>query len=274
MTRLSPMRCSRNVINQSRGIVSKYARRSASTIQLTLRRSIPKARASSASCAPRPRSEPVAEAKKLHLVNRCQDHIHNRLLDDLVLQRRDPERSCSAVRLRYLYPPNRRRPVRSPSAQAPVQVEQALFQTLAVHVPRNAVNARRSVPPQGMERPVQRVRRDVVEERSETFLRVSLCSFPYPGRRLWHACPTLGSARALAIRIPLGLRPFPPATPHKLALPCSPPSQVVRPHPTSSNRSSQTSVFSIPYAAPLRHPGQFEDLPGSRQKACERAWVL
>ena len=26
----------------------------------------------------------------------------------------------------------------------------------------------------------------------------------YPGRRLWHAYPTLGSARALAIRIPLG----------------------------------------------------------------------
>ena len=41
MTRLSPMRCSRNVINQSRGIVSKYARMSASTIQLTLRRSMP-----------------------------------------------------------------------------------------------------------------------------------------------------------------------------------------------------------------------------------------
>ena len=153
---------------------------------------------------PPPRSEPVAEAKKLHLVNRRQDHIHNRLLDDLVLQRRDPERPCPAVRLGYLYPPNRRRPVRSPSVQTPVQVEQALFQTLAIHVPRNAVDARRSIPPQGVERPVQRVWRNMVEERSETFLRVSLCSFPYPGRRPWHACPTLGSARALAFRIPLG----------------------------------------------------------------------
>ena len=153
---------------------------------------------------PTPRSEPVTETKKLHLVNRCQDHIHNRLLDDLVLQRRDPERSCPAVRFGYLYPPNRRRPVRSPAVQAPVQVEQALFQPFAVHVPRDAVDARRSVPPQGKVRPVQRVRRDVVEERSKTFLRVSLCSFPYPGHRLWHACPTLGSVRAMAIRIPLG----------------------------------------------------------------------
>ena len=89
---------------------------------------------------PPPRSEPVTEAKKLHLVNRCQDHIHNRLLDDLVLQRRDPERSCSAVRLGYLYPPNRRRPVRSPVVQTPVQVEQALIQPFAVHVPRDAVD--------------------------------------------------------------------------------------------------------------------------------------
>ena len=153
---------------------------------------------------PPPRSEPVTETKKLHLVNRCQDHIHNRLLDDLVLQRRDPERSCPAVRLGYLYPPNRRRPVRSPCVQASVQVEQSLFQSFAVLVPRDAVDARRSVPLQCVERPVQRVRRNVVEERSETFLRVSLCSFPYPGRRLWHASPTLGSVRDLAIRIPLG----------------------------------------------------------------------
>ncbi len=30
------------------------------------------------------------------------------------------------------------------------------------------------------------------------------CGFPYPIRRLWHACPTLRSVRALASRIPLG----------------------------------------------------------------------
>ena len=153
---------------------------------------------------PPPRSEPVTETKKLHLVNRCQDHIHNRLLDDLVLQRRDPERSCPAVRLGYLYPPNRRRPVRSPSVQTPVQVEQALIQPFAVHVPRDAVDTGCCVLLQCEVGRTERVPRDVVEERSETLLRVSLCSFPCPGRRLWHACPTLGSARALAIRIPLG----------------------------------------------------------------------
>ena len=62
----------------------------------------------------------------------------------------------------------------------------------------------RNVPLQCKVRPVQHFWRDVVEERSETLLRVSLCSLPYPVRRLDHACPTLSSARALAFRIPLG----------------------------------------------------------------------
>ena len=81
--------------------------------------------------------------------------------------------------------------------------EQALIQTLAVHVPRNAVDTGCCVLLQCEVGRTERVRRNVVEERSETFLRVSLCSFPYPGRRLWHAYPTLGSARALAVRFPL-----------------------------------------------------------------------
>ena len=103
---------------------------------------------------PAPRTEPVAETKKLHLVDRCQDHVHNRLLDDLVLQRCDPERSCSAVGLGYLYPPHRRRPVRSPAMQASVQVEQPPFQPFTVHLPRDAVDACRSVSLQREVRPV------------------------------------------------------------------------------------------------------------------------
>ncbi len=57
-------------------------------------------------------------------MNRCQDHIHNRLLNDLVLQ--CSKRSCPGISTR------RQRPVRSPTMQARVQIEQALVQTLAV----------------------------------------------------------------------------------------------------------------------------------------------
>ena len=94
---------------------------------------------------PSARSEPVAEAKKLRLVNRRQDHIHNRFLDDLILQRSDPERSCPAVRLGYLNPPDGRRPVCSSAVKAAVKVEQSLIQPFAIHVPRDAVDPGRRI---------------------------------------------------------------------------------------------------------------------------------
>ncbi len=153
---------------------------------------------------PSARSEPVAEPKEFHLVNRCQDHVHNRLLDNLVLQSGDPERSCPAVRLGYLNPPNRQRPVRSSTMQARVKVEQPLFQPCAVRAPRFAIDARCGVLLKSEVGRPKRLRRDVVEERGKTFLRIPLCSFPYPDCRLWHAPPTLCSARALATRFPLG----------------------------------------------------------------------
>ncbi len=150
------------------------------------------------------RPEPVTETKKLRLINWRQDHIHNRFLDDLVLQCRDPERSYPAVRLGYLYPPDRRRPVRSSAVQASVQVEQSLFQTFPVHRPRHAIDTSRRVLPQHEVGHAERLRRNMVEERRETLLRVSLYSLPYPVGCLWHACPTLRPVRALASRISLG----------------------------------------------------------------------
>ena len=49
-----------------------------------------------------------------------------------------------------------------------------------------------------------------------------------------------GTASGVCFDLPNSpwLRPFPPAAPQSLSLPCSPLSQVVRPHPTSSSRAS------------------------------------
>ena len=69
--------------------------------------------------------------------------------------------------------------------QASVQVEQALTESFAIHGPRDAVDARRCVALQRVERTVQHLWRNVVEQRSETLLRVSLCCSPYPDRRSW-----------------------------------------------------------------------------------------
>jgi len=49
------------------------------------------------------RSETVAEAQELRLIDRRQD-CHHRSLDDLVLYGGDAERPLSAIRLRYVLP--------------------------------------------------------------------------------------------------------------------------------------------------------------------------
>jgi hypothetical protein len=45
-----------------------------------------------------------------------------------------------------------------------------------------------------------------MEEHSEPLLLPFTCSFPYALQRLGHARPALCPARALLVRIPLGLR--------------------------------------------------------------------
>ena len=75
-------------------------------------------------------SEPIAESEELRLVYRQKDGLRHRLLDNLVLHCGDAQRSCSPVRLRYLYPPRRTRPVRSalnPFMQGAQPFGQTLF---------------------------------------------------------------------------------------------------------------------------------------------------
>ena len=110
---------------------------------------------------------------------RHQNRVRHRLLDDLVLQCGDAERSCSAVRLGYFHPPNRRRAVRPP-VQPSVQVDQSVFQPFGIHFPRHAIHASGGVTLERVERFCQHGHRDMVQERNETLFRVSLRSLPYP----------------------------------------------------------------------------------------------
>ena len=128
-----------------------------------------------------PRPEPVVEAVELRFVDRVQDLLHHRALDDLVLQRGDTQLSHAPVRLGYLHPPDRGRPVRSP-LYAVVQVAQTLLQPVPVLVPRHPVGARGRIPLQCEVRPLQRLRRDVVQERRELLPRLPLHELPYPLR--------------------------------------------------------------------------------------------
>ena len=88
-----------------------------------------------------PGPEPVAEAQELRLIDRRQDDDHRRL-DDLVLQRRDAERPLSAVRLRYVRPARRQRPVRA-GVDAPVEIGEGSLEILRVLFPGHRIDPRR-----------------------------------------------------------------------------------------------------------------------------------
>src|SRR4030042_4346234 len=88
----------------------------------------------------------IAEAQEVLLINLAQDPRH-RLLDDLVLQRCDAQRSLPTVRLGYPATPRGLRTV--PSALDPiVEVRQPGLQLSAVLGPRHAVQPRGRLPPQ------------------------------------------------------------------------------------------------------------------------------
>ena len=70
-----------------------------------------------------PRSEPIAEAQELRLVDRRQGHDHRRLYD-FILDGGDAERPLLAVRLRDIHPPRRQRSIRS-RMDAPMEIEEA-----------------------------------------------------------------------------------------------------------------------------------------------------
>ena len=111
------------------------------------------------------RTEPVGEALEVRLVNRVQ-HLADRTLDDLVLQRRDAERPQPPVRLRDVDAPRRHRPV-LPRLHPRVQGQQVLLPVPVVLPPGHPVHAGRRVLLQGVERQRQPQAADVVQQRGE-----------------------------------------------------------------------------------------------------------
>src|SRR6202045_1003695 len=82
--------------------------------------------------------EPVREPEEIFLVDRVQ-HLDYRTLDDLVRQRRDAERALPTIRLWYVMPARRLRPVGS-SMNAGVKIGELALEILAVFLPCHAVD--------------------------------------------------------------------------------------------------------------------------------------
>ena len=86
------------------------------------------------------RPEPVRDPPEIRLEYGVQ-HFRQRSLNDLVLQRRHPERAHPPVRLRNQHPPHRLGPVRS-RLHPSVQVPQVTLQVPPVLLPPHTVRAR------------------------------------------------------------------------------------------------------------------------------------
>src|SRR5271157_4458691 len=110
----------------------------------------------------------IRESEEVLLVNRVQ-HLDQRALDDLVLQRGDAERALPPVGLRDIPTPRRLRPIRSP-VDAAVQTLEACLQIVAVILPRHAIDARGRLAPERKVGLPELIAIDVVKERSEPFL--------------------------------------------------------------------------------------------------------
>jgi site-specific DNA recombinase len=128
------------------------------------------------------RSETVAEAQELRLIDRRQD-CHHRSLDDFVLHGGDAKRSLSAICLWNILPQRRQRSIR-PCVDASMQVQEVCLKVFCVFDPRHLVDTRRCGLLQSEEARPQDIDVDVMQERRQLVLSVPGDGFSYAGLRL------------------------------------------------------------------------------------------
>ncbi|MBV8831433.1 MAG: recombinase family protein [Acidobacteriaceae bacterium] len=84
------------------------------------------------------RPEPVRETSEVRLINFIE-HGHHGLLNNLVLQRRNPQRTLPSIRLRNVHSSRRLRPVRT-TMYAAVQIDQPISQPRLIIAPCHAIH--------------------------------------------------------------------------------------------------------------------------------------
>src|SRR4029077_12667948 len=155
-----------------------------------------------------PRPESVREPEEVLLIDRVQQRDY-RPLNDLVLQGSNRERALSAIWLGYVHSPAWPRPIRSASDPV-VQIFEIALEVCLVVLPCQPVHTRCRVRLEFVERVLEKIDADVVEERDELLLLPFPCDFPYALQRMWHADLALCPVHGLLARISLGPRPWLP----------------------------------------------------------------
>jgi len=153
--------------------------------------------------ASRPKS--IREAEKIALVDRVE-HLDDRALQDLVLQRGDPKWPLSAIWFRDVNTTRRLCSVR-PTLDACVQVGEASLDPLPVLGPRHAVDSGRCLAREREVCGAETIERDVMQERREPLLLILPCCFAHTVERTARADPALCPGHVLPFRVPLGRTP-------------------------------------------------------------------
>jgi hypothetical protein len=130
-----------------------------------------------------PGPESVREPEEVLLVDRVQ-HRNRRPLDDLVLQSGNCERALPTVRLGYVDPPRRQRPIGSPMDPC-MQILKIALKVCLIVPPCQTVHSRCRVLLEFEERLFEVHGAEVVEERGELLLCLAAC------RMRSSACDTL-----------------------------------------------------------------------------------
>jgi hypothetical protein len=117
----------------------KKSRMSASSMWFTFRRVIATAKASNASCGPRPGRNSYENPRKILFVDGVEHHGAC-ALDDLVFQSRDCQRPLSTIRLRYVRPARWMRPIRSP-VDPSVEILEIALEVRLVVLPGHPVDS-------------------------------------------------------------------------------------------------------------------------------------
>jgi len=153
-----------------------------------------------------PRPEPVREPQKVLFVNLVEDR-HYGLLDDLVLQGCDAQRTLSSIGFRDVGSLGRLRPIR-PLMDSTVQVCQFLLQVRLILSPRQPVHSRCSISLQGVIAVPQQINRYVVEQRSEPCPSFLTCHFTHITPAAHLADPALRPGRGRPPDVLLDRSPF------------------------------------------------------------------
>ncbi len=148
------------------------------------------------------RPEPVRESHEVFLVDRFQDR-HDRLLDNLVLQAPDAQRSLRAVSLRNVAPLGWAGSITA-AAHPFVQVLQLLFKISSVALPHHAIDPGHRVMVKRHVALLQEVDGDVMQQCSEphtSTLSRRLAHGCQSGQRGFPAqCPDRGGLTAVSLR--------------------------------------------------------------------------